>query len=222
MSSYENLCTWLTWHYARDAGDALLEGLGLVADELADYLRQALRSRLAPRAPLDALAEIAHTLNLSPPSDLMSEADLRAYLANPWILWAQAGTRERILAELTLLGLTSPQIVSWRDLADAGSPTAFGKDSSCWYLELGTGHPFTDAKAWDGGDTWDGGLLWDAQDPQNLMPRIERVIAKWKPASSSCRYIQFTLPSGTVLRRPVWEWWEITGGRGRNYYNDGY
>lgn len=223
-----NLRSWLSWHYWNSGGGAaLIEGFAVTADTLSARFRDALRTRFPSVAPADALPEIAATYNLEPPADLMTTAALRSYLADPWAKWAKAGTRGRIIEELALLGLTgltTASIVTWRNLADGGNPGAFGGDSSCWYLELGTTHPFVDAVAWDGGALWDAGERWDFDDPtgQDLLPRIERVIRKWKPASSSCRFIRMTLPSGDVAVRPLFEDWEIVNGVAAPYYSTGY
>lgn len=220
-----NLRSWLSWHYFLDAGGALWEGIAVTADGLSDLLRQAVRVRLPARCPADALPEIAANYNLEPPAAAMSTQALRDYLADPWTLWRHAGTRGRILDELALLGLTSCTIVSWRNLADGGNPGAFGGDSSCWYLLINQPHPFLAGFTWDdGSSTWDqADEYWDALGPlQTLLQSILRVIAKWKPAASSCRFIELVLP-GANARIPVREAWEYDAAGGApDYYNTGY
>lgn len=230
MPSWSNLTSWLSDHYwERGAGRPLWESVCEMVDEAAEQLRAAMRSRLPALAPEDALGEIAYSYNLDPPLRLRIDP-LRRYLSDPWALWRKAGTRERILEEFGNLGLFA-EIVTWRDLADGGEPQAFGGDQSCWFLRVLRPNPWRGAILWDGGPAWDqAGVTWDASnhDPQ-LAAAMLRVIAKWKPAASSCRYIEivlrvdiFNVPT-EVARLPVYEDWELdANGDAKDYYNTGY
>jgi len=221
---------WLSDHYwAAGAGRVLWQGICDVADATSLRLREALRTRLPSLAPSDALGDIAYNANLDPPTRL-TVAQQRAYLADPWSLWRKAGTRERIEAECANLGLLV-RVVSWRDLADGGEPQAFGGDTSCWYLLVEGTHPWKPPIRWDGGPNWDqASVYWDVSnhDPA-LLAALRRVIAKWKPAASSCRYIEVWLKLDLfgnpleIVRFPVWEDWELdANGNARDYYNTGY
>ena len=118
-----------------------------------------------------------------------------------------------------------------RDLADGGEPQAFGGDTSCWYLLIEGTHPWKPAIRWDGGAAWDqAGVYWDVSnhDPA-LLAALKRVIQKWKPAASSCRYIEAWLRVDLfgnpleIVRFPVWEDWELdASGNARDYFNTGY
>lgn len=221
---------WLSYHYwAEGAGAVLWQGVADLADAASLRTREALRTRLPSLAPDDALGDIAYNANLDPPTRL-TVAQQRTYLADPWTLWSKAGTRERIASECANLGLTV-RVVSWRDLADAGEPQAFGGDSSCWYLLVEGTHPWKPPARWDGGPVWDQtGLYWDVSnhDPA-LLAGLKRVIAKWKPAASSCRYIEVWLKLDLfgnpveIARFPAWEDWELdANGNARDYFNTGY
>lgn len=225
MGMLQNVQRWLSWHYwASGAGQKLWGALCDEADAVAEQLRAAMRCRLPSVAPADALPEIAWGQNLEPP-DVLTLEQTRVYLADPWSKWRVAGTRQRILAECALLGLTSAAIVSWRDLATGGNPGAFGGDSSCWYLQIPQPNPFTPPPNWDAGpppNFEQDGLDWDAEG-LGLIVNLQRIIARWSPAASSCRYIEITLSDTTVVRVPVRWWWEYDAtGSAPNYYNDGY
>jgi len=231
LGSWANVTTWLSDHYwERGAGRPYWETVCELVDEAGERLRGAWRSSLPRQAPADALGEIAYSYNLDPMSRALPEAALREYLSDPWSLWRKAGTRERIVAECSNLGLLV-DVVSWRDLADAGEPQAFGGDTSCWYLRVLGAHPWKPPVRWDGGATWDQqGVYWDVSnhDPA-LLAALRRVIAKWKPAASSCRYIEVWLKLDLfgnpleIVRFPVWEDWELdANGNARDYYNTGY
>ena len=62
-----------------------------------------------------------------------------------------------------------------------------------------------------------------------LLAALKRVIQKWKPAASSCRYIEAWLRVDLfgnpleIVRFPVWEDWELdASGNARDYFNTGY
>lgn len=230
MSSVDNIRSWLSWHYwSSGGGKKLWEGVCETADLLMDTLRLALQVRYPSMAPTDALPEIAHNQSLSPPSTL-SAATLRKYLADPWSKYKKIGTRGRFLdsaalyGELALLGIEDAEIISWRNLADLGAATAFGGDTSCWYLKISQPSPFAAPAVWDGGDLWDGGILWDVGDPQKVLPQVLALIAKWKPAASSCRFILIELPDGSWVSAPVYEHWELDGNGNAtgHYYNENW
>lgn len=195
-------------------------GLGDCLDQLAQRARESAQAALLLLCGDDAVA--AHGVNFR--LERLKTEDAAAHrkvLAARHDHRRAQGSDEELITQIARLGITA-SVVSWRDLADGGAPTAFGGDPSCWYLQV-TVHPFGDPAAWDGGSAWDDGALWDYSDPQGLMGEVERLIAAWKPAETTCRYIQFTLPSGVVMRRPVWDRWEIRpDGSAVNYYNDGY
>lgn len=233
--SWRNLASWLPWHFwDHGAGRPLWQGIAETIDAGANRFREAVRTRFPSVAPEDALGEIAHSVNLDPPAARMGTDGLRDYIADPWDKWAHAGTRGRILEELALLGLSNCLIITWRDLADAGEPLAFGGDQSCWFLRVKKPHPWTPARRWDAPTS-----IWDAQDhywdfgpghDPALLRAIERIIKKWKPASSSCRYIEIWLTAAVfppqpieIARVPIWEEWEKdANGQAVSYYNGGY
>lgn len=194
MSMLDNLRSWLSWHYwSEGGGAALFTGLGAAADDLAEQLRAALRQRFPSRAAVDALGEVAYDRNLQP-SRRLSEQQLRAYLQDAWRLWRYAGTRGRLLEELALLGYTA-SIVSWRDLADAGYPDAFGRDSSCYFVVLQAPNRFTAAVAvWDGSTDYGDGTLWGLGSGTSTdVLDLQRALTKWEPAAASCRFIAIGL-----------------------------
>lgn len=232
--SWGNFRSLLSWHYYTEAGEPLFETIGDLCDEAVQRAREAMRCWFPSVAPSDALVHCADARNLDYPVSRMANIDVRGYLADPWGKWEHSGTRGRILEELALLGLTNALIVSWRDLADGGEPLAFGGDQSCWFLRIKKPHPWTPARRWDAATS-----IWDAQDhywdfgpghDPELLLAVKRIIKKWKPAASSCRYIEIWLNAAVfppmpieIVRVPVWEDWEFDArGQAVSYYNGGY
>lgn len=220
----------LSWHYFLGTGLGVWAGVAGRIDDLVVRARTAVLSRQPRVAPADALPYIAENRNLDHPARFTVD-QVRDYLASAWALWRKAGTRTRMLDELGNLGLNDCEIVSWRDLADAGQPQAFGGDFSCWFLRIKQPNPWRPVAKWDSGVLWDQPQLWwDAgrHDPE-LWAAILRVIAKWKPAASSCRFVEIVLRVDIfgnpteVARAPIHEWWELDArGNAPNYYNEGY
>jgi len=231
MSALANIREWLSWHYLEQAGAPLWESIGEMADEASAWLRLALRTRFPSVAPSDALAEIAYNQNLEPPVGAMGGDDaVRAYLADPWSKWEKAGTRQRMLDELALLGYPNCEIVTWRDLVDRGQPpTVFGGFESFFYVIIKKPNPWTVPGKWGDGAKWGGGSKWGSTATWAEIQAIRRVIQKWKPAATSCRFIEawlvvslFGLPTRWT-RWPVNEWWERTpSGAYPNFYNYSY
>ena len=230
MSTWANLTQWLSDHYwSKGAGRAYWESVAEQADLLAERFREALRVRFPRVAPEDALGELAYARNLD--GGGLTAEQLRTYLRDPWALWRFAGTRKRILEDLALLGLSDCEIVTWRDLADQGIPQAFGGDTSCWFLRIKRPNPWTSAAKWDSGVQWDQqGLFWDASNHDPILwAAIRRTVERWKPAASSCRFVEIVLRVDAfgnaleVARAPIHEWWEYDGqGNAPDYYNGGF
>ena len=231
MSAIVNLREWLTWHYLQGTGGApLWESIGEQADEAAAWLRQALRTHFPSTAPVDALDQLLFNRNLDPPAGSMGTDAVRTYLADPWSKWAKAGTRVRLQEELALLGYTSTQIVSYADLRSAGfPPSVFGGLTSFWYLIVKKPNPWQPPGKWGADGAWGGGAKWGSTATWQEIQAIRRVIAKWKPAASSCRFIEawlqvslFGLPT-RIVRWPVHEDWEQSPGGGYpNFYNTSF
>lgn len=208
---------------------AFLSVLGERLDALALRFEHARRASFLEDAPDDALDHIAESSSLLRVR-LDTAATFRAYLRRRWRIWEEAARRERLLDEINRLGYPNALVVTWADLAEAGNPGAFGGIfTTFFYVVIKPPHRFGPAKLWDGGLQWDDGSLWDIQgDPQDLED-IKRAIRKWKPASSSCRYIEIWLRVGLfglpteLVRVPMWEPWEYDrDGQASDLYNSGY
>lgn len=237
MSSLANIRSWLSWHYwDAGAGAPLWDGICETADGVAQLAREALRCRFPSVAPPDALPEISFNQNLDPPAHKMTTAALRSYLADPWSKWKQAGTKPRIFEELALLGYPSCEIVSWRNLVDAGAPpTVFGGFTNFCYLVVKKPNPWAPAGLWGPPPIGDGALwgaapfTWGSTAKWSEIEEIRRVLKKWKPAAASFRFIEawlevsiFGLPT-SVVRWPVHEDWEFdSNGAAADFYNTGY
>lgn len=229
MSLYGYFRDQLPGDYLAGAGEALWRGLGDPLDVLVLAAKDAVRARLPRLGPVEALPHLAANYDLDYPARL-SVAEVRGYLADPWSKWRAAGTRRRLLEEIALLGYPQAQIVAYRDLVDAGQPpTVFGGISSFWYLVIKKPNPWQPPGKWGADGTWRGGAKWGSTATWQEIQAIRRVIAKWKPAASSCRFIEawlqvslFGLPT-RIVRWPVHEDWEQSPGGGYpNFYNTSF
>lgn len=202
-------------------------------DAAVDALAQAVLVRLVSRCPDDALDLLGRTLGCerSPREDA---AAYRRYLAQAWQVHRDAGSRAGLQRELERLW-TAPQIWTWRDLADAGDPGAFGGDESCFFVRVPPGNlggPWKwdepGAKWDDAGRVWDLGLLGPQQ--REIVRLTARWIQRWRPGGMTCRFIEFVWTVDgmgaplTWARVPVRERWEFNevGVAIHSYYNQGY
>ena len=228
--AFANAKRLLPWHFTNAAGELMWRGVGDLVDEAAARLRDAWRCRLTSQAPTDALPLLSDTRNLDYPAGLAVPL-IRERLADPWTLWENAGSRQRLQEELATFGLLA-DVVSWRDLLNQGIPLAFGGDSSCFYLVARGPHRWKPARRWDAANTnWDDpDLYWDLMNHDPVWwAQILKIIAKWKPATSSCRYVEVWLRVDLfgnpveLARLPVYEEWELDDqGNATDYYNGGY
>lgn len=149
----------------------------------------------------------------------------------------------RLVEEIKWLGYENVTKLPYRYLVDvvgADPLTTFGGMSSFFYVLIKPPLVFP----WIPGAKWGpppvgSGILWGQQAPVKLwgmqgaevwqIDEIRRVIAKWKPAASSCRFIEVWLTMDIfggpleVRRFPVHEDWERdSGGHARDFYNYSY
>ncbi len=204
----------LSGHYFEGLGDLLWQGLGSAYDSLVSAGKFAVRQRFPFFSLPDALPCIAQNQGLDYPARFVGTGKDQLYLLDPWDKYANDATVNRMIVELQFLGYENVGVVTYRDLVDGmgqNPTTTFGGIASFWYLHIDVPSWFQDANLWDDGHTWDDGSFWDLENPQLAMylSEIWKVIDKWKPATTSCRYIEIVLPSGRVVTIPKWEWWEI-------------
>jgi hypothetical protein len=153
------------------------------------------------------------------------DAAVRAYLADRWTAYKQAGTTEGLLRQLARSGLQNVIIVRELDLRHGGIAGAFGGNIGYFFLVVPPPSPFSGQfpPTWDGGGSWDGGGVWNGL-PQGFIDCLRSAIRRWKPSGHSCRYIvagtdntfswnpvTFTA-AGSFEVYPVSEAWEWVGG----------
>lgn len=234
MSLYDYYREALSWHYLVKSGEGLWRAISDAQDELVGALRQAAKVGFARLAPADALPEIGRTFNLDFPARIATDL-VRDYLADPWEHWRNAGSKGRMVAELNFLGYANVEVVSYRDLVDTyGKPdTVFGGFSSFWYLIIKKPNPWQRSGPWNQGNNtrWNqvAAYTWNSTATASEIREIKQTIAKWKPAASSCRFIEVWLEVNLfgapvkIVRWPIWEPWEIdSNGGAANFYNFGY
>lgn len=204
-----------------------LRGMASVKDAIVDAAMSAAYCHLVSQAPADALDELGATYGGLARALRDTTATYRAYLRGPIERWYTFGTVRGLVAELGHLGYTA-QVISWRDLVDAGAGapgTVFGGNTSFFYVALMyPALPFADdAPLWNGGTDWDNtpDTFWDGSAAQlaDYADEIRRVIALVKPAHTSCRFVAVgldntfainaqKLPTGNYLTIICNEDWE--------------
>lgn len=151
-------------------------------------------------------------------------------------------TPGRLRKEIVALGYSTVRYRSYRHLVDddGQDPTKVfgGIFTSFFYIEIRPPFPFP----WGVGGRWgplpvgDGApwgnapFLWGFGGAETWQfDELRRTIAKWKPAGSSCRFVEiqlhlniFGIPT-EVRRIPVWEDWELdSNGAARDFYNNSF
>jgi hypothetical protein len=157
-----------------------------------------------------------------------TDASYREYLSRPGPVgrWYTFGTRLGLLRELAHLGYPNAEIVTWRDLVDAGaaaSNVVFGGFTSFFFVALFQPSRITPAGArWnDGNSRWnDGRSTWGVGGLAGQQANeLRRVISLVKPAHTSCRHVVAfldttsglnaqKLPTGNYTTFPCNEPWE--------------
>lgn len=230
----------LSWHYLNGTwGAGLFRTLADACDATFASSKDAVRQRLLSKCTDEALPYLGQNFNLDWPARFTAQ-QIRDYIGSPWDHWENAGSAPRLVAELTALG-HNPSVISYRSLVDiigTDPNTTFGGYSSFFYVILRAPFPFP----WDVAGRWgpppvgSGALwgsapfLWGISGAQVWqLDEVRRTIAKWKPAGSSCRFIEvwlkvdiFGVPT-EVRRFPVHEQWELqSNGAAREFYNYSY
>lgn len=174
----------------------------------------------------DALDFVGETYGGLARALIDSDASYRAYLRHPLARWYTFGTRGGLLAELAHIGYPRAQVVTWRDLVDAGagSPNVvFGGITTFFFVAIFAPSVITARLAkWKvSGDRWkDTKAVWGGSaNRAQYLDEIRRVIAMVKPAHTSCRFVVVfndtasglnaqLLPTGSYVVYPFNEQWE--------------
>lgn len=179
-----------------------------VWDRITDAAASAAYCHGASRAPDDALDYLGETYGGLARSIRDSALSYRNYLSRPGPVgrWNRFGTDAGLLGELAHLGYPNAQIVSWRDLVDAGAAAGnvvFGGLTTFFFVAIFQPAPFMSLGShwgagdahWGAGDGFWGGINQSA----GFITEIRRVIAQCKPAHTSCRHVVVFLDSTSGL-----------------------
>lgn len=177
-------------------------------------------------APADALDDLGITYGGLARAIVDDDGSYRAYLRAPLDRWYRFGTKVGLLGELAHLGYPNAEVVSWRDLVDAGAGlpgVVFGGHVNFFFVALYQPNPFISLLArWgDGVSRWNDGVsAWGGSiRSADRVAELRRVIAMVKPAHTSCRHIvafldsasglnMQKLPTGNYIVFPCNEPWE--------------
>lgn len=194
-------------------------------DRLVDGAQSAAYCHGSQTAPADALDDLGDTYGGLARALRDDSVSYRAYLKNPLSRWYRFGTKVGLVGELAHLGYPGAQVVSWRNLVDAGAGAAnvvFGGNVNFFYIAIFAPNPIATLYArWlASGGTWGSGSSWGgAPTAFAYLDEIRRVLAMVKPAHTSCRHIVCfadtlsglnaqLLPTGSYSVFPVNEPWE--------------
>jgi hypothetical protein len=183
-----------------------------------------------PDANLDA--HLRNTGDWRAPGE--SHAQVRAYLADRWPAYKEAGTPEALVRQLARHRITNFEIVRELDLRHASIPGAFGGEEGYYFLVFYPPHPLSDegSTLWDGGGSWDDGAVWNGTQT-DYIEALRAIIRRWEAGGESCRFIvagengSFTYDpmtftwGGDFTRYPVGKAWEWVGGL-HPYYHFSY
>jgi len=182
--------------------------------------------------PADRLdAHLRNTGDWRAPGE--SDAAVRAYLADRWPAYKEAGTRDALVRQLRRYSVTRFELVRELDLRHAAVAGAFGGNIGYYFLVFYPPHPLTDdAPYWDDGSEWDGGGSWGGSASAYL-ESLRASIRRWEAGGESCRFIvagengsfaydplTFTW-TGAYSVYPVCKAWEWVGGL-HPYYSYDY
>ena len=207
---------------ARPRGKRFWLAFGAVADQLRDDAAFAVAEGMLEECTDDALPAHGRNSNL-PRARSETWAHFRAYLRTRWTVWRASGSLDGMEAAIARLGFRGTAI-STLDLTLAGEVNPFGNYTGFFYVRIDYPSGFS-TFIWDGSTNWADGHLWGVIEPYvGAIDDLRAVIRKFKPAHTSCRYIEIRLGGGMsppAITIPMWEDWErdpVTGGY-PDFYN---
>lgn len=207
----------------------LLAGLDQRLEQLE---RVAARGMLLECDAADLDGHLRNTGDRRQPGE--GSAAVRAYLADRWTAYKEAGTPEGLRRQLLRAGIPRVTIVRELDLRRAAIPGAFGGNIGFYFLVIDPPSVFSGSPPpeWDGGTEWNGGGVWNGL-PAGYIDAIRFQIRRWEASGESCRYIvvgtdntfawdpvSFTA-SGAYEIYPIGKAWEWVGGL-HPYYSYDY
>lgn len=162
-----------------------------------------------------------------------SHTAVRAYLADRFDAYKEAGTYDALVRQLGRHGIARFELVRELDLRHAAIAGAFGGEIGYYFLVIYPPHPLSDENGslWDGGGTWDDGEVWNGT-PSDFVEALRISLRRWEAGGESCRFIvagengsfqydpmTFTW-TGDHTVYPVGKAWEWVGGLSPYYSFD--
>lgn len=203
-----------------------LRGIASTWDRICMAARSAAYDHGSQTCSPDALDFVGETYGGLARALRDTDGSYRTYLRNPLARWHTFGTRAGLLSELSQLGYDNAQVVTWRDLVDAGAGaegTVYGGKRNFFFIAIYAPSVLasrlsrwkTTLDRWQASRaTWSGSIK-----TAQYVDEVRRVIAMCKPAHTSCRMIVVfldtmsgldanLLPAGSFVAFPVNEQWE--------------
>jgi len=203
-----------------------LRGIAAAWDRIVDAATVAAYGHGASTCPADGLDALGETYGGLARAIRDTDASYRDYLKDPIDRWYSFGTKRGLIGELAHLGYANAEVVTWRDLVDAGAglpADVFGNYTTFFFVAIYAPTPiFGAATYWKTSQAlWkNSGATWGATPgATQYIDEIRRVIALVKPAHTSCRFIVVfkdsmsgldaqKLPTGNYVTFPCNEPWE--------------
>jgi hypothetical protein len=200
--------------------ERLVQGtLGFVFDMLAETMRAAVKSWMlgSQDYPSDALPVMGQARML-PRYPTESESAYKLRLHAAWELWAQAGSPQIIIAQLSYgLGLTA--LIEENHTWDwDGEPALWAR---MWTVI--TGHPWVSWTIGDGTAIGQSGKTIGSTARQADVDAVRAVVAQWKPAHVRSEHIIVVLDPGlwAAGTPPAGDWDIVTNRSAGAIYWDG-
>jgi hypothetical protein len=204
--------TWLRGEWS----DKLVRAVTLPFDMLSELSHNAGASSyfLEPEFAPDALPYLGRE-RLMPRYPAESRGSYKARLHGAWDAWAQAGTIQGMLAQLSAWGVTAEIKEMW----DWNWDGDYDNWSRFWVVIHE--HPWGEAAKW-GEFVYGDGTTYGSSATASDVDSVRSLIRKWKPAHMVCENIIIVLDAdGWPLQQPDGTWDEPANRNPAAVYWDG-
>lgn len=180
-----------------------VDSLGAEADGVLDEAGAGAQAGMLAEAPAVVGAVPYHGRNSGGLAQAAGEtaAAYWAYLRDRWRTWQRCGTVEGLQQQLARIGYPAAEIWTELDLKLAQGGTPFGGHQGFFFIILRKPHAIvSQAVNWGGGALWNGGALWGGTNLTSAqVEAVKSAIRRWKPASTTCRFVVFELDPAKPL-----------------------
>jgi hypothetical protein len=196
MATYEEHLPGLYPTFLRGVwGRAWGAAEGAAYDAVLAAAKAAVKVGFVLDAPASALSYLSADVGIARARSEGADS-WRARIVGAWESWSWLGTRYGIGYAVGLLGLGTPSVFAYRELAPDTDATRWARV----YIVF-RGLPAWDAGAvWDGDDTWDSERSADAietADAETARPQLRQVVRQWINARDVCECV--TVAFGGLL-----------------------